>query len=415
MKLGILSDMHLGLVQYGLKEREEDFYNQYLTAVDVFINAKVDIVIIAGDVFDKPRPSPKALKVFTNGLNKLFSNGIKVCNIIGNHSMIQSPDFITADEFIESVSNFGNSYFLLDDDDCIMTEEVNIVGYPYHHNYQLDELSEKINRMNDLMGETGLPNILVLHQSFKEFCGFAGEDFSIHDIDTSNFDLVICGHIHENKLIDIGNNTVFLQPGSLERSSIAEARDEEVNGKGVFIVDTKDMSIEAISNGFCRLKSDRKFLIADMYMNTEEDIQSIEKELKEESEKCSVPPVVFLTVHDKTGSFLKLVDLTKKMDKTCLTVHFNYFDESKKADSVIMNNTGEIPKPREALKIALNPLEKDEARLGLDLYDSLKDGKDVQGILDDFLTKRQEKREKEELPEFFDDELKEIEEYFENL
>ena len=414
MKLGILTDTHLGLVQYGLKEREQDFYDQYFVAIKAFIDAEVDIVIIGGDVFDKPRPSPKALEVFSTGLGLLFSQGIQVCNVIGNHAMIQAPGFVTADEFIGSIPRFSDNYTLLNED-INFESDVLIMGLPFHYNSEYDKMIEHIKEMNEYAGNVNKPSILVLHQSFKEFCGFDGEELSIRDIDTSNFDLIVCGHIHERKIIDLGNDTVFLQPGSLERSTVAEAKDEENNGKGIFIIDSDHLDIDSVANGFRRLGYPRKFLIADMYMNGEDDVQDIEQEILSEIQDCIEAPILFLTVHDKSNSFLTLMDLTKKMNNKCLTVNFNYFDESVQHDSILSTVDGDIPEPRKALKISLNPLDKEQAQLGLDIYDLLKDGKDATELLHNFLLKKAKEWAYEETREYYDEELQEIEHYFERI
>lgn len=413
MRIGVFTDLHLGLVQYGLKEREEDFYNQYDKAIQTFVDAKVDIVVTAGDIFDKPRPSPKALEVFTNGLNILKENDIQVLNIIGNHSMVKSSDFVTADEFIK-VTGLEDSYILLDEDNTFTQGDTTIVGLPYHYNTELSELIEKINHLNDKVKGTK-HNILVLHQEFKEFCNYTGAELSINDINVENFDLIICGHIHEKKLIQVSEDTIFLQPGSLERSSIAEAKDEENNGKGVFIFDSEDINIDTISNGFIRLKPERKFLIADMYMNEKEDFDNIKNEILTSVNEYSHSPILFLTVHDKTQSYNRFIDLTGDLKSEFLTVHFNYFDESNIESEEIITSADDIPTPREALRLALNPLDEDEAKLGLDMYDLLKDGKDAKKILDDFLEKRIEENRKKVEENPYEAEIRELEEFFENL
>lgn len=412
MRIGIFTDLHLGIRQYGLEEREEDFYSQYFKAIEKFIEYNVDAVICAGDIFDQPRPSPKALDVFSKGIKELFMNNISFYNIVGNHSMVQSKNFVTADSFLQTVSE----YFLLDKDFCLENDELFLCGLPYYHNFQLNEFVEDVNELNNkAKGKKGL-RILVLHQAFKEYCGFFGEKLSINDLNLSNFDLVVCGHIHDTKIAEIDKNTIYLQPGSLERSSVAEARDEENDGKGVFIIDTDNFSIDSVVNGFIRLKSPRKFLIADMYIDKTEEVFDIESEILEEVEKCEVEPILFLTVHDSSQSFHQLMDLTKDLRSDCLTVHFNYFDESRKENEDVIHGINDLPTPRDALKIALNPLDEDEAKLGIDLFDNLKDGNDVSDLLEDFLDKRRNKQEKPiNVTEDYDEEMRELEEFFENL
>ena len=416
MKIGVFTDLHLGKRQYGLQEREEDFYSQYDYAINCFVQENVDLVICAGDVFDMARPSPKAIGRFYNGVKTLDEHNIYFVNIIGNHSMIQSPNFLTPDELTKDFT--GNSYTLLDVERDIVLDDVYIAGLPFHFNYEYNSLKEKIELLNNKAFESHKKSkILVLHQAFKEFCGFSGESLSINDINVSNFDLVICGHIHEKKLIEMDDGDfVFLQPGSLERSSIAEASDEENQGKGIFILDTDHLDVNSIAESFVRLQNPRKFFISDMYMDSVEDVNNIEQEILAGISHCKVPPILFLKIHDKSGSFQRVLDMTKDLRSHFLTVNFNYFDENLEIENVIVENSNDIPSPREAVKIALNPMDKDERALGLDLYDSLKDGKDVTKILDDFLEKR--KSDYESVYDkhcYTDEDLDELESFFDNL
>lgn len=424
MKIGVITDMHLGLRQYGLSEREEDFYIQYDKAIDAFLDAGVDIVIVGGDIFDQPRPSPKSLQVFNEGISQLIDAGIQVVGIVGNHTMIQSEDFITADELSQTLLG-RNNYQLLSKDFQYVNEDedISIMGLPYHFNYQYEEFINDVNALNEKAQELQFgTKILVLHQAFAEYCGFTGEDLSINDINIDYFDLVICGHIHDRKLIEMEGGSIYLQPGSIECSSIAEARDEEIEGKGVYIFESSDISIQSIADGFCRIPTDRKFYLADMVISKDEDVDEMEKEIMSElsGRNFSEPPILHLKVRDSTNSFQRIMEMTKRLKDTCLTVNFNYFDENPYEGVEIISSSDDIPSPKDILKIALNPMEDDEAKFGLDLYESLKDGKEVQKLLDDFFEKRYaerkestDKREKE-----FEKMMKDIEEYeqyFENL
>lgn len=382
MRIGIGTDFHLGLRQYGLIEREEDFYEQFNSMINVFIQTEVDMVIMAGDIFDQARPSPKAMDVFTKGLNQLNHHGIEVVNVIGNHAMIQAKGFVTADEYI-----FNNTHIstLLNNQTYLKSDNVAIYGLPYYFNYDLDNFIQAANKLNQKAKNNDVA-VLVLHQSFREFCGFSGESLSIKDIDTSNFDLIICGHIHERKLTELDNGTIFLQPGSLERSTVAEARDEENNGKGIYIIDTDHMDLLSIANGFCHMTCPRPFLISDMYTAEKSEIEEMKKEILDEAKKYKVPPVLFLTVHDTSNSFERITEITKEFKSDFLTVRLSYFDESQEQIELMLD-THDVPTARGVLKLALNPLDEAQAQLGLDIYDNLKDGKDISGLLDDFYKK----------------------------
>ena len=46
MKFSHISDTHLGLVQYGIEEREQDIYDSFNQAIDISIKDKVNFVIL---------------------------------------------------------------------------------------------------------------------------------------------------------------------------------------------------------------------------------------------------------------------------------------------------------------------------------------------------------------------------------
>ena len=56
-----IADTHLGLVQYGSNEREEDVYDAFNQAIDIAIQDHVDFLIFAGDIFENPRPNGNAI------------------------------------------------------------------------------------------------------------------------------------------------------------------------------------------------------------------------------------------------------------------------------------------------------------------------------------------------------------------
>ena len=58
MNIAIIGDLHLGYRQYGLDERERDFYQRWGQIIDDIISRKnIDIVLQLGDIFDTHIPS----------------------------------------------------------------------------------------------------------------------------------------------------------------------------------------------------------------------------------------------------------------------------------------------------------------------------------------------------------------------
>ena len=111
MKIAIISDLHLGFRQYGSLERENDFYNQLSLVKDEINKHNPDMLIIAGDLFDKPNPSPVAINAYREGIANIDVDII--CSIKGNHTMILRDNHYSIDDFFGGEDIYG--YYFLDD------------------------------------------------------------------------------------------------------------------------------------------------------------------------------------------------------------------------------------------------------------------------------------------------------------
>ena len=84
MRLLHTSDWHLGRSFHGASLLDEQ-----AEALDVIVElareAAVDLVVIAGDLYDRAIPPAEAVSLFTDTLARLRSAGIAVVAIAGNH------------------------------------------------------------------------------------------------------------------------------------------------------------------------------------------------------------------------------------------------------------------------------------------------------------------------------------------
>ena len=95
MKIAIIGDLHLGYRQYGIDEREQDFYQRWHQVIDDIISRKdVHIVLQLGDIFDTHIPSAMALYEYNKGLDKLSEANIYYFSITGKHTIIRKKNFI---------------------------------------------------------------------------------------------------------------------------------------------------------------------------------------------------------------------------------------------------------------------------------------------------------------------------------
>ena len=401
MKIGVISDLHLGHRQYGLREREFDFYEQLQKCVTKLNKHHCKIVIIAGDIFDKPNPSPEAIHKYIDIVGKLKCNTIVA--IKGNHTMLLRDDHYAVDELVaEEIDN----YILLEDKNWTQNE-ISIDGITYRGPTELDKLIKIQKKMASNIDEDESFNILVVHQAFKEFCGFTNEELSIKDFDYTPYNVIICGHIHSRKHTFLDENTIFLQPGSIERLNTEEARDEQKNGKGVYIIDTKKQICD-----FHPIKCEREFYLGKVCLNTSSDIkehfehlqESIDerKELPIISYKYDIPEDCYTELHDSIPSIKNILMNNSKIQRN--------LDD----DPTTIITESEVPPPSKAVKIvAEQKYEKNKAELSVDIFNNCESQENLKKIIDDYF----EKNYNNDIDnnEFDEHQFDELYAYFENL
>ena len=102
MKVLHTSDWHLGRSLYGKKRYEE--FSQFLDWVEQTVEReKVEVLLVAGDVFDTATPGNKAQNLYYQFLFRLSKSCCSHVVIIGgNHD---SPSFLNAPKSLLSVLN----------------------------------------------------------------------------------------------------------------------------------------------------------------------------------------------------------------------------------------------------------------------------------------------------------------------
>ena len=155
MKFSHISDTHLGLVQYGLEEREQDIYNSFNQAIDISINDKVDFVIFAGDVFHTPTPSGTAILQMANALKRLKQNGIESFFVLGEHdiSRIRTTPIPYVYHNLEFSKYIGR-------EEPVYYKNVMIIGLDKIRKNEMEGLEEKFSKLESSI-------LLLLLSTFK--------------------------------------------------------------------------------------------------------------------------------------------------------------------------------------------------------------------------------------------------------
>jgi DNA repair exonuclease SbcCD nuclease subunit len=298
MKFAHLADTHLGYRQYGLFEREKDFYEVFDKVIDKIIEENVDFVIHSGDLFETARPSPMALLTFQKGLLKLKGAGIPMYAIAGNHDVVMRkgsipPHVIFKKLGLKVISTINPTY---------MHGDIFIAGLPYYPashgkvlKSKLAELSQKANRHEK--------SILVLHQGIDQYFSMNYE-LELGEI-PDNFDYYALGHIHKY-VNDAYGRGRLVYPGSGEIWKTSELADYRKNGKGFVVVDF-DGSKPVVK----RVKVDipREFIERNIdYDDLESGIAAIKETIKDFDKK----PILRITIRDVDSDTSKVYEIIKE-------------------------------------------------------------------------------------------------------
>ena len=163
MLIAHIADTHLGYRQYGLFEREIDFYNHFNILIDKIIEEKPDFLIHSGDLFESSRPPTKALLTVQENFLKLKEENIPVYAIAGNHDIVMRknalPPQVLYKKFGLRLIGSKNPYFI--------HEDVFIGGSPYRSKYHSKSLLNSIESLeND--AKSYKKKIIILHQSIDK-------------------------------------------------------------------------------------------------------------------------------------------------------------------------------------------------------------------------------------------------------
>ena len=92
MKILHLSDLHLGkrVNEFSMIEDQEYILTKIIHIID---EQAPEVILIAGDVYDKAVPSAEAVELFDNFLVRLSKRNLKVFVISGNHDSAERIAF----------------------------------------------------------------------------------------------------------------------------------------------------------------------------------------------------------------------------------------------------------------------------------------------------------------------------------
>lgn len=200
-----LSDIHAGYHSgaknnaQGINLREADGYLALSQMITEIIQEKVNAVVIAGDTFHSPKPTPNAIIFVQNQLRRLAKAGIRVYILAGNHDTVDVKADIAASRILHDpargIYSHVEPYVQHEIGDGIFLHLVS------HHLY-----SEQGSTMEKITPVEGQINIFSTHGScidpllkLKLHTNQSPREIVIPDhlLVDKNWSYTLLGHIHE--------------------------------------------------------------------------------------------------------------------------------------------------------------------------------------------------------------------------
>ena len=223
LKIFFATDIHLRAIK-PISRKDDDFLSNIIQKIDQLreMSSAADMVILGGDIFDRPDASHGVVVKAINAFSKFK---IPVHTIIGNHDVYgyqgQSMDKTAMGVLLESgvIKKF----------DSMFINNVAIYGL---HAY--DKTIWKV-------PESQSTKVLVAHKMLTNQ-PFPGESCHlIRDVaNDTNADVILSGDIHYPHSVEV-NGKLFINPGSLSRLSIAD-RDRQPQVAEISISDNGEVT-----------------------------------------------------------------------------------------------------------------------------------------------------------------------------
>ncbi len=238
MKIAHLADLHLGFRQFavvapnGMNQREADVQLACSRAIDGVLEARPDLILIAGDVFHSVRPPNGAILFLFRQLQRLRTAlpSVPIVIISGDHDTPRSSDAAS----ILGLYRDGLGIAVVQAGiERVRLPGVTVTAVP----------KPWAGKIEGVDPEPGVANVLLLHGEAR---GVPGQQVKLEAICCRSWDYVALGHYHVCHALA----PRVWYSGSLDYTSTdpwAELREQAergLSGKGWLLADTATGAVE---------------------------------------------------------------------------------------------------------------------------------------------------------------------------
>lgn len=230
VRILLLADTHLGFddparPRVRRRRRGPDFFAGFERALRPAIRGEVDLVVHGGDLLYRSRVPPGLVERALAPLRRVADLGVPVFLVPGNHERSRIPYPLLAQHRNLHVFHRPHTFLA-----TVAGVRVALSGFPFVRRIQL---ARELGRAG-WRDHAADVRLLCMHQAVEgaqvgvqDFTFRAGADVVARREFPRGFAAVLSGHIHRWQVLDRGGAAPVLYPGSVERTSFQERREEK--------------------------------------------------------------------------------------------------------------------------------------------------------------------------------------------
>lgn len=385
------ADTHFGVELYGkldpdtgMNTRLKDFKLSLLSAIDLALDAGVELAVFAGDAYKTRDPRQTDQREFADCIRRLTQAGVPVIMIAGNHDM---PAIRGRANAVEIYRTLGvTNVHVLNKPELRVVETkagaVRVAAMPYlikgysvardeflgktldetrllledKYGDYLADLAEQVREAND-----GLPTILIGHfwASGAKLSSWQSGYFNLTEpqvpvaaLKDPAFDYVALGHIHKFQDLNKGAQPPVVYCGSPDRIDFGE-KDER---KGFVIADVRKGQAEY---QFVEVDAGRALLDIDVQADCEEPTETILAEIKKHPLRNNIVKLTYHISQARSGQ-VREREIREALSAAFLVVSIHRkVERDAAARSRLLT---ESKSPREALELFIESKDNFKAR-----------------------------------------------------
>jgi DNA repair protein SbcD/Mre11 len=295
VRIAHLADTHIGMENFGrinpetgLNQRLHDFLNSLDQALDAALEADVDVVAFAGDIYKTRDPTPTHQREFAMRVQRLSAAGVQTVLVAGNHDIPYSAGRATSVDIFRALEIQSVTVARTIGTHVIPTRHgpLQVLAFPWSvrsavlaqpefKNATLAELNQAMldlshARLHEQAAalDPDIPAVVIGHAHLfgakigAERLLTMGDDpmYDLRTFDLPHVDYVGLGHIHKHQAMAYATPVVYA--GSIDRVDFGEEHEEkgwvfvEIGDKGKVDWDFRKIAARPFVTIDARVESD---------------------------------------------------------------------------------------------------------------------------------------------------------------